>query len=450
MDKFIDFINQLYQANKPTAETLCEIIKYYQTNYFNIEWLDDLRIQFNTSNRSPIIEAIKLSANVLDKIDTKYYCDAIKYGIEFLVMPSILEEKRVDEKIIEYLKKSFAYDRSNGIPLNDNCYNINSYDYTFNCFNHDRKELKIKTKRYIDYDMFNDPYRNFYYLSYFKCAVNFIVNHPLFKKYDNREYEELINNKEYEISKYYYNASIKLWKLLSDNKFTEIVNFYNNITDNQYFIAMPDIHHNSYKILQELLYYLGNDFSNMFYRLNHFIFFAGYKTSYIEYCVSKCDIEFHLSRCNQKSIFICLPKPFRNFEIQDLWNFWNDYIEIYGYDYDEWTVPKAIEYDLEELTDNSSINYDYLVGDYYLTSFCFTECIIDSNIYYHHVFVKINYDENFNVISKVRYDDKEMEYEQNKYQFMDNELKIFNQTGINEYYDDNIKYHINMLCYVRK
>lgn len=444
MDKFIDFINQLYQANKPTAETLCEIIKYYQTNHFNIEWLDDLRIQFNTSNRSPIIEAIKLSANVLDKIDTKYYCDAIKYGIEFLVMPYNLKEKRVDEKIIEYLKKSFAYDRSNGIPLNDNCYNINSYDYTFNCFNHDRKELKIKTKRYIDYDMFNDPYRNFYYLSYFKCAINFIVNHPLFKKYDNREYEELINNKEYETSKYYYNASIKLWKLLSDNKFTEIVNFYNNITDNQYFIAMPDIHHNPYKILQELLYYLGNDFSNMFYRLNYFIFFGGY---------NKRNIEFHLSRCNQKSIFIYLPKPFDDlidcFEIQNLWNFWQDYYEVYD-SLDEWTIQNEIDFYLDRLVGDSSINYDYLVGDYYLTSFCFTEWIIDGNIYYRHVFVKINYDENFNVISKVRYDDKEMEYEQNKYQFMDNELKIFNQTGINEYYDDNNKYHINMLCYVKK
>ena len=294
MDKFIDFINQLYQANKPTAETLCEIIKYYQTNHFNIEWLDDLRIQFNTSNRSPIIEAIKLSANVLDKIDTKYYCDAIKYGIEFLVLNGIFDARGIDEKIIEYLKKSFACNRSDEIPLCVDRYNINSYDYTFNCFNYDRKELKIKTKRYIDYDMFNDPYRNFYYLSYFKCAINFIVNHPLFKKYDNREYEELINNKEYETSKYYYNASIKLWKLLSDNKFSEIVNFYNNITDNQYFIAMPDIHHNPYKILQELLYYLGNDFSNMFYRLNHFIFFGSN---------IKHDIEFHLSRCNQKSIF---------------------------------------------------------------------------------------------------------------------------------------------------
>ena len=441
MDKFIDFINQLYQANKPTAETLCEIIKYYQTNHFNIEWLDDLRIQFNTSNRSPIIEAIKLSANVLDKIDTKYYCDAIKYGIEFLVLNGIFDDRGIDEKIIEYLKKSFACDRSDEIPLDNDCYNINSYDYTFNCFNHDRKELKIKTKRYIDYDMFNDPYRNFYYLSYFKCAINFIVNHPLFKKYDNREYEELINNKEYETSKYYYNASIKLWKLLSDNKFSEIVNFYNNITDNQNVIAMPDIHHNPYKILQELLYYLGNDFSNMFYRLNHFIFFGSN---------IKHDIEFHLSRCNQKSIFIYLPNPFGHFEIQDLWNFWDDYGEIYGYDYDEWTIPKAIKCDLEELIYKKSINYDYLVGDYYLTSFCFTECIIDSDIYYHHVFVKINYDENFNVISKVRYDDKEMEYEQNKYQFMDNELKIFNQTGINEYYDDNNKYHINMLCYVKK
>ena len=441
MDKFIDFINQLYQANKPTAETLCEIIKYYQTNHFNIEWLDDLRIQFNTSNRSPIIEAIKLSANVLDKIDTKYYCDAIKYGIEFLVLNGIFDDRGIDEKTIEYLKKSFACDRSDEIPLCVDRYNINSYDYTFNCFNYDRKELKIKTKRYIDYDMFNDPYRNFYYLSYFKCAINFIVNHPLFKKYDNREYEELINNKEYETSKYYYNASIQLWKLLSDNKFTEIVNFYNNITDNQYFIAMPDIHHNPYKILQELLYYLGNDFSNMFYRFNYFMFFGNN---------IKHDIEFYLSRCNQKSIFICLPNPFGHFEIQDLWNFWDDYGEIYGYDYDEWTIPKAIKCDLEKLIYKKSINYDYLVGDYYLTSFCFTECIIDSDIYYHHVFVKINYDENFNVISKVRYDDKEMEYEQNKYQFMDNELKIFNQTGINEYYDDNNKYHINMLCYVKK
>ena len=444
MDKFIDFINQLYQANKPTAETLCEIIKYYQTNHFNIEWLDDLRIQFNTSNRSPIIEAIKLSANVLDKIDTKYYCDAIKYGIEFLVMPYNLKEKKVDEKIIEYLKKSFACDRSDEIPLDDDCYNINSYDYTFNCFNHDRKELKIKTKRYIDYDMFNDPYRNFYYLSYFKCAINFIVNHPLFKKYDNREYEELINNKEYETSKYYYNASIKLWKLLSDNKFTEIVNFYNNITDNQNVIAMPDIHHNPYKILQELLYYLGNDFSNMFYRLNHFIFFGSN---------IKHDIEFHLSRCNQKSIFIYLPKPFDDlfdsFEIQNLWDFWQDYYEVHD-SLDEWTIPKEIKYFLKRLVGDSSINYDYLVGDYYLTSFCFTEWIIDGNIYYRHVFVKINYDENFNVISKVRYDDKEMEYEQNKYQFMDNELKLFNQTRINEYYDDNNKYHINMLCYVKK
>src|SRR5574344_1344186 len=126
MDKFIDFINQLYQANKPTAETLCEIIKYYQTNHFNIEWLDDLRIQFNTSNRSPIIEAIKLSANVLDKIDTKYYCDAIKYGIEFLVLNGIFDDRGIDEKIIEYLKKSFACDRSDEIPLYVDRYNINS------------------------------------------------------------------------------------------------------------------------------------------------------------------------------------------------------------------------------------------------------------------------------------------------------------------------------------
>ena len=430
MDKFIDFINQLYQANKPTAETLCEIIKYYQTNHFNIEWLDDLRIQFNTSNRSPIIEAIKLSANVLDKIDTKYYCDAIKYGIEFLVLNGIFDDRGIDEKIIEYLKKSFACDRSDEIPLDDDCYNINSYDYTFNCFNYDRKELKIKTKRYIDYDMFNDPYRNFYYLSYFKCAINFIVNHPLFKKYDNREYEELINNKEYETSKYYYNASIKLWKLLSDNKFTEIVNFYNNITDNQNVIAMPDIHHNPYKILQELLYYLGNDFSNIFYRLNYFIFFGGY---------NKRNIEFHLSRCKPKSIFIIPPYQFVHFQM------WYA-LSVYDEDY---VRQNSIKEELQNLTNDNINSYDYLVNDYYLTSFCFTE-YIPGNITYRCVFVKINYDDNFNVISKARYDNKILKYEENKYLFMDNELKMFNGNGINDYYDDKIKYHINLLCYVNK
>ena len=103
----------------------------------------------------------------------------------------------------------------------------------------------------------------------------------------------------------------------------------------------------------------------------------------------------------------------------------------------------------ENNSSKSLISEEILVDDYYLTSFCFTE-YIPGNITYRCVFVKINYDDNFNVISKVRYDDKEMEYEQNKYQFMDNELKIFNQIGINEYYDDNNKYHINMLCYVKK
>ena len=33
---------------------------------------------------------------------------------------------------------------------------------------------------------------------------------------------------------------------------------------------------------------------------------------------------------------------------------------------------------------------------------------------------------------------------------MDNELKMFNGNGINDYYDDKIKYHINLLCYTKK
>ena len=30
------------------------------------------------------------------------------------------------------------------------------------------------------------------------------------------------------------------------------------------------------------------------------------------------------------------------------------------------------------------------------------------------------------------------------------ELNLFSNNGINDYYDDKIKYHINLLCYVNK
>ena len=430
MDNFINFMNDLFHSNKTELDMIYEIIKYYQTNHFNIEWLDDNRLSFNSSNKSPIIETIKLSANVLDKINLSYYYDEIKYGIEIIAIPEALSDEINNKRLINHLKDFFIYDGFSGNSISTDEYNINSYDQTFNCF-HDYMIKPNKTKRYIDYDMFNDPKRNFYFLSYFKCAINFIVNHPLFKKYDNREYEELINNKEYETSKYYYNASIKLWKLLSDNKFSEIVNFYNNITDNKCFIAKPNINYHPHKLLQELLHYLGNEFSNMFYRLNQYVLPVHGNI--------KRNIEFHLSRCKPKSIFIIPPYQFVHFQM------WYA-LSVYDEDY---VRQNSIKEELQNLTNDNINSYDYLVNDYYLTSFCFTE-YIPGNITYRCVFVKINYDENFNVISKVRYDDKILKYEENKYLFMDNELKMFNGNGINDYYDDKIKYHINLLCYVNK
>ena len=87
--------------------------------------------------------------------------------------------------------------------------------------------------------------------------------------------------------------------------------------------------------------------------------------------------------------------------------------------------------------------FNYVIDDFYLQSFVF----IDKD--FNCVYVKIKYDDNFNVIKRVRYDDDKLVYDENN-ELIKNELNIFNNSGICDYYGNDNFYKIDLVCYVRK
>ena len=114
----------------------------------------------------------------------------------------------------------------------------------------------------------------------------------------------------------------------------------------------------------------------------------------------------------------------------------------------------------KEITNNNKVyKYKYLVGKYYLSSFCIIENIPKSNISFHCVFIQLKYDYDFNIIGINRYDDKKINY-----LFKENELTehylpyeraIFNKDYINDYYencnyDNSHNYKVCLLCYTKK
>ena len=83
------------------------------------------------------------------------------------------------------------------------------------------------------------------------------------------------------------------------------------------------------------------------------------------------------------------------------------------------------------------------MNDYYLQSFVF----IDRD--FNCVYVKLKYDDNFNVIKRVRYGDNKIIYNVNN-DLIKHELKLFTDTGITDYYYDDNFCKIDLVCYVKK
>ena len=95
------------------------------------------------------------------------------------------------------------------------------------------------------------------------------------------------------------------------------------------------------------------------------------------------------------------------------------------------------------LRNNNIKSFNYIVNDYYLQSFVFT----DKN--FNCVYVKLKYDDNFNVIKRVRYGDNKIDYEHIE-ESLKPELNMFNKRRITDYYYDVNFCNINLVCYVKK
>ena len=120
--------------------------------------------------------------------------------------------------------------------------------------------------------------------------------------------------------------------------------------------------------------------------------------------------------------------------------------------------------------------YNYIINDYYLESICLIENISKDNknnlqqLDFHNIYIKFLYDENYELVSIIRYDDLDISksskegkaflsgsileynnYNMNKYKYMRIEYnKIFHKDYISDYIDGIINYKISMINYIHK
>ena len=98
--------------------------------------------------------------------------------------------------------------------------------------------------------------------------------------------------------------------------------------------------------------------------------------------------------------------------------------------------------------------YRYNIDDYYLTSCCVIEYNKIKGITFHCIYIQFKYDANYEVVKFNRYDDRKLNYRNIKdnenYEFLKSERKIFHKKGIMDYYDSNNGFKICLLCYVKK
>lgn len=72
---------------------------------------------------------------------------------------------------------------------------------------------------------------------------------------------------------------------------------------------------------------------------------------------------------------------------------------------------------------------------------------------FHCIYVKLKYDEKFNVIEKIRYDGKKIRYDKDnidKYFYLKNEMKVFNDSGVCDFFDGINNYKVCLVCYCKK
>ena len=333
--------------------------------------------------------------------------------------------------------------------LNDRfpeCYNDINIEYDL--FLNTKSKLKLtkyKLKSNADY-------------SYVISAINCIFHHPYFKVFkanycyiQNRELNSKCFYSYYQYTKLINNI---LWNSFITNDITNIINCYNTITKNKVLFRDQYLRYYPYQILEHLIYCINNNFSCEFYENNHFV-----------QVINRSVLDFHnvtltryisklLKHTKLNTIFITVLMHDDPYEYNKRQDHFNKIYRIRN------TINKELKDDkindtlrlqnayqrgsISKILANKEIKtFDYVVNDYYLQSFVF----IDKD--FKCVYVKLKYDDNFNVIKRVRYGDNKIDYEHIE-ESLKPELNMFNKRRITDYYYDVNFCNINLVCYVKK
>lgn len=507
MNNITKELNIIYINNKDKELNILidELLNYFQTINYNNELFNILK-----NNKEILLNSLEY--NIFDDIEDLLNHNINNYKLYELLMINILNDiilknklKTFDEylnevmtilnvnKINNYyiLRNQYYYITNNShklIPLN------NIILYNEKEIEEIKKDYKLQKRNYKllqtkEFDN-NNIIRS--YLCYFKSAINIIINHPLFLKITNIDSDSLKLLKggyyhPYEILMYGGN---ELWNELSNENINliNLLKIFQNITNNYYILGLPGIKYYPHIILQYLLYFLNNDFSKIFkiyyydenfyylISINDNIFLDIYDIDYTKkilnnrYCMNYIKDYLLDYEVNNDSFFIdCTindPLCYNSFNI-----LLNKRTKINN-------INNKTLNNLQYIKDNNiKYQYDFFINNYYLQSFIVIENIKNS-LSFHCVYFKIIYDNNYNIINIIRYDDKKkrflnnnsyynlnndyfMIYEMNifinqkklfkfnKTNLINNKI-IFNQSYINDYFDNKYYYKICLVCYCKK
>lgn len=292
------------------------------------------------------------------------------------------------------------------------------------------------------------------YFCYFKTAINVLIHHPLFKNKFNIISDEnpILKQKGGSYLNELLNKKINI---------IDTIKSFNLLVNQDYLIGIPGIKYYPHQILQEILNLMNNDFSNQFIikqgkNIRHITTFLSNKYLIDDYKDYNDNEIFNL----YQEQFNYLLNNYDNILIAPITNdplIFNCFTIINQKHIKYKNIKNITDKNIKDAIKNKYIyNYPFIKNNHLLNSFCIVENIINKpplkSLTFHSVFFNLEYDNNNNLIDIIRYDNfKIKKSDNNKPSFFINELKyIFNDNGINDYFDGNNNYKICLLSYIKK
>ena len=519
MDKIEQDLNNIYIKTKElNINNILDIL----LDYFN-------KIKYNDN----LFEEIKNNKNILfnnepynifDDINELLTKQITNYNIYEKLIKNIMNDKILNEdlksfdeylilsnpnneKINNYfiLRAQYYYLTNLNIQLLPpiSLYNRKNIESIKKYPNTQFRKYKLKQKRF-----YNNENIIMSYICYFKSAVNIILHHPLFKNKVNIDSDSL-KLPQIQYGGYYsikdmiqYGGNELLNLLKSKNKnMISILELFNKLTYNEYIIGLPGIKYYPQIILQQLLFYLNNDFSDLFkIRMNK----KNIKSDYM-YFIDISQNIFNERLSNQlinkmKDNNYCMNKINRLIKNNELNNntfllsctlndplYLNTFNIIFNNELNLFEINNEVDNNIKIIKNmNLKYKYNFFINDFYLQSFIVIENI-KNKLTFHCVYFKVDYDVEYNITNIIRYDGDKLRYfyndennnlyynklnpnfmidEMNIFidnEFINNNYKIFNdknnnnnikinlkQNYISDYFNDNNYYKICLVCYVKK